>query len=335
MGRATSIVLSFLIALTLSFSFAPQAAAKADEILVAMDWIILGQHIPYFVALDKGFYADQNLAVTISRGYGSGDTVKRIAAKQATFGFADSGTLVAAIANDRVPVKMVAAIYGKAAPAIIYNAKHGISTPRDLEGKSIAASAGSATPKLFPAFAKANGIDPSKVKWVYVEPSAVNSLFAAGKVDAVALFVLEVPLLMNLTKDSPDVQVAYMSYADHGLNFYGNALIANDDTIKSNPDLVRRFVAATIKGYDYAINHLDEAVAIFGKYQREPAAAQAKEELELVKDLVLSPEAKARGIGAVDPKKAQTTIDLVTSGLELKRKISPQELYTAQFLPKR
>lgn len=335
MSRTTSKVLPLLAALTLSLSFPSQAAAKADQILVALDWIILGQHIPYFVALDKGFYAEQNLAVTISRGYGSGDTVKRIAAKQAVFGFADSGTLIAARANENVPVKMVAAIYGEAAHTIIYNAKRGISTPKDLEGKSIAASAGSAVPRLFPAFAKANGIDPAKVKWVFVEPAAVNGLLAAGRVDAAALFVLEVPLLRNLTKESKDVEIGFMRYADHGLKFYGSALIAHEETIKSSPDLVRRFVAATLKGYEYAVNNPDEAVAIFGKYQREPAAPQAKQELMLVKELALSEEAKAGGIGAIDPKKIQTTIDLVTEGLELKRKISPAELYTAGFLPKR
>jgi NitT/TauT family transport system substrate-binding protein len=309
--------------------------SKPTQVLLAVDWVIAGQHAPFFVALDKGFYADQNLAVTISRGYGSGDTVKRIAAKQGTFGFADSGALIAARANDEVKVKAVAAIYGEPGAAILYNAKKGISKPKDLEGVTIAGSAGSATPRLFPAFAKANGIDAAKVKWAFVEPAAVNALFATGKVDAVGLFVLEAPILRNLTKDNKDVEVGVMRYADHGLKFYGNVLIAQEDTIAGSPDLVRRFVAATLQGFEYALNNLDEAVAIFGKYQRDPGPAQARQELELVKQLAYSEEAKAHGIGAFDPKKVALSIELISQGLELKRTISAEEYYTPEFLPKK
>jgi NitT/TauT family transport system substrate-binding protein len=314
---------------------APASGGKPDQVLLALDWVIAGQHAPFYVAVDKGFYAEQNLAVTISRGYGSGDTVKRIAAKQGTFGFADSGALIAARANDEVKVKALAAIYGEPGAAILYNAKKGISKPKDLEGVTIAGGAGSATPRLFPAFAKANNLDASKVKWAFVEPASVNSLFATGKVDAVGLFVLEAPILRNLTKDNKDIEVGVMRYADHGLKFYGNVLIAQEETIGANPDLTRRFVAATIKGFDYALNNLDEAVTIFGKYQREPGPAQAKQELELVKQLVYSEEARARGIGTFDPKKVALSIDLISQGLGLRRAISPDEYYTAEFLPKK
>jgi NitT/TauT family transport system substrate-binding protein len=163
----------------------------------------------------------------------------------------------------------------------------------------------------------------------------VNSLFASGRADAVGLFVLEVPLLKELAKDNKDIDVGYMRYADYGLKFYGNGLIANEDMIRSNPDLTRRFVAATLRGFEYAFNNPDEAVAIFGKYQRDTPAPQVHEELLLVKDLGMSEEAKANGLGYIDPARAANTIELVTDGLQLKRKISPEEFYSSDFLPKR
>jgi NitT/TauT family transport system substrate-binding protein len=329
------LVCSLGLATALATTPARAQRGKPDNVLLALDWVIAGQHAPFYVAVDKGFYAEQNLAVTISRGYGSGDTVKRIAAKQGTFGFADSGALIAARVNDEVKVKALAAIYGEPGAAIIYNAKKGISKPKDLEGVTIAGGAASATPRLFPAFAKANNLDVAKVKWAFVEPASVNSLFATGKVDAVGLFVLEAPILRNLTKDNKDIEVGVMRYTDHGLKFYGNVLIAHEDTIKTNPDLTRRLVAATIQGFDYALNNMDEAVAIFGKYQRDPGPAQAKQELEIVKQLTYSEEAKASGIGAFDPKKVAASIDIISTGLGLKRAIAPDEYYTAEFLPKK
>src|SRR5262249_41997855 len=153
--------------------------------------------------------------------------------------------------------------------------------------------------------------------------------------DAVGLFVLEAPILRNLTKDNKDIEVGVMRYADYGLKFYGNVLLAHEDTIRSNPDLTRRFVAAALQGYDYALNDLDEAVAIFGKYPREPGPAKAKQELEIVKQLAYSDEAKANGIGTFAPKKVANSIDLISSGLGLKRNISPDEFYTPEFLPKK
>jgi NitT/TauT family transport system substrate-binding protein len=332
---ASSLLLAAVAPARPSEAQQPAASAKPDQVLLALDWVIAGQHSPFYVAVDKGFYAEQNLAVTISRGYGSGDTVKRIAAKQGTFGFADSGALIAARANDEVKVKALAAIYGEPGAAILYNAKKGIAKPKDLEGVTIAGGAGSATPRLFPAFAKANNLDASKVKWTFVEPASVNSLFATGRVDAVGLFVLEAPILRNLTKDNKDIEVGVMRYADHGLKFYGNVLIAQEDTIRTSPDLTRRFVAATIKGFDHALNNLDEAVAIYGKYHREPGPAQAKQELELVKALVMSDEARARGIGTFDPKKVTLSIELISAGLGLKRAITPEEYHTAEFPPPR
>ena len=338
-----SLACGFLLAAALAFKpvaaqkpAVPAPSGKSEQVLVAVDWVIRGQHAPFFVALDKGFYADQNLEVTISRGYGSGDTVKRVAAKRATFGFADSGALIAARANDEVKVKALAAIYGEPGDAIIYNAKKlGTWKPKSLEGVTITGTAASSTARFFPAFAKINNIDASKVKWAFVEPGSLYALFGAGKVDAVALFVLETPILRNLTKDNREIEVGVMRFADHGMKLYAHALIAEEETIRANPDLVRRFVAATIKGFDYALNNMDEAIPSFGKYHREPGPVEAKDQLQFAKELIYSAEAKAKGIGTFDPGKVSMSIDLVSEGMNLKRKISPDEFYTTDFLPKR
>ena len=338
-GLTCSLLLAIAPAAKPSEAQQPAASAtsgKPDQVLLALDWVIRGQHTPFFVALDKEFYAEQNLAVTISRGYGSGDTVKRIAAKRGTFGFADSGALIGARANDDVKVKALAAIYGEPGATILYNAKKfGSLKPKNLEGVTIADGAASATVRLFPAFAKTNNVDASKVNWMFVEPASLYALFATGKADAVGLFLLEVPVLRNLTKDNKDIEIGVMRYADHGLKFYGHALVAHEETIRANPDLARRFVAATIKGYDYAFKNIDEAVTIFGKYHRDPGPAEAKGQLQLAKELVYSDEAKAHGIGTFDLKKAARTIDLISEGLGLKRKISADEYYTTEFLPKK
>ena len=95
----------FLVALVTVFTGAGPARAAGDEVTLALDWIVNGTHAGYFVAQDKGYYAGNSLAVTIVRGYGSGDTIKRLASGRATFAVADMGALVGARANEDVPIE--------------------------------------------------------------------------------------------------------------------------------------------------------------------------------------------------------------------------------------
>src|SRR6516165_12624873 len=81
-------------------------AAAEDKVGLALDWIINGTHAGYYVARDKGLYREAGLEVTIARGFGSGDTVKRVANGSATFGIADSGAIIAARATDDIPVRI-------------------------------------------------------------------------------------------------------------------------------------------------------------------------------------------------------------------------------------
>lgn len=129
-------------------------AAAPQRVTFALDWIVAGRHAPYFVAQEKGFYRDAGLEVTIVRGYGSSDAIKQVASGQADFAFGDLGSLLLARARQQVPVKAVAVIYSRPPFALYSLASSGITHPRDLQGKTIAAPAGDAVRTLFPVFAR-------------------------------------------------------------------------------------------------------------------------------------------------------------------------------------
>ena len=133
----------------------------AESVSFALDWVVNGTHAGYFVAKEKGYYSDAGLDVTLARGFGSGDTVKRVASGTATFGLADTGAIIAARANEDVPVRIVAMIYDRASLGLIYLAESGIKKPKDLEGRAIGRSASGASVNMFPGFLKANNIDRS------------------------------------------------------------------------------------------------------------------------------------------------------------------------------
>jgi NitT/TauT family transport system substrate-binding protein len=160
-------------------------AAAADDVSFAFDWIYNGSHAGYFVAREKGYYKDAGLNVTLSRGSGSGDTVKRVGTGAATFGVADTSVVVSARANEEIPVRIVAMAYGKSPLGIIYLKESGIKTPKDLVGKTIGRTASGSSVTMWPAFLAANGIDRASVKETVADANALLPLLLSRRIDAV------------------------------------------------------------------------------------------------------------------------------------------------------
>jgi len=281
-----------------------------------------GRHAYYFVALEKGYYAKRNLEVAIVRGQGSADAVKQVAAGTAQIGFADTAAVILGRGNDQIPVKLVAVVYAKPPHAIYVLKDSGIAKPKDLEGRKIADTAFSAVPKLFDAYAKAAQIDGGKVTWLVATSDALPGMLTTGRADGIGQFLVGEPLL---AKSAAPKQVLALSYADAGLDLYGNGIIASDDLIKSNPDLVRRFVAATTEGLKDAIANPAEAGAIMHKHHREVDADIATAETRIVGTLTGQP------LGALDPARVKKSLDIVSAAYSLKHPVAADDIYAAGF----
>jgi NitT/TauT family transport system substrate-binding protein len=305
---------------------AASSARAEDKVSIITDAGFLGRHAYYFVAMDKGYYKQENLDVNVLRGQGSADALKQVAAGNATFGFSDAGSVVLARSNEGVPVKVVAIVYAKPPLAIYALKTSGIRTPKDLEGREIANPAGGAIPKLFPAYAKAAGIDENKVKWVVASQEALPGMLALGRVAAVGQFTIGEP---RLKKDAEGKDLVELTYSDAGLDFYSNGIVANESTINSNPNLVKRFVSATLKGLSYSIEHPQEAANIMKKYHRELDTELGAAELVKVRQLAVVPNSP---LGKIDPVRAQKTIDVVGSAFPLKRPVSVDEAFSLKFV---
>jgi NitT/TauT family transport system substrate-binding protein len=287
----------------------------------------LGRHAYFFVAIDKGYYKAEGLDVSVVRGQGSAEAVKQVAAGNVTFGFADSASAILARANEHLPVKEVAIVYSKAPYAIYAIKGGGIDKPKDLEGKSIANPAGGAIPQMFPAYAKAAGIDPAKVKWVIASSESLSGLLSLGRVDAIGQFTVGSP---RIEKDAEPKKLVELAYSAVGLDLYSNGLIVSDATAQNQPDLVKRFVSATLKGLADAIKQPQEAATIMKKFHRELDVDLAAAEVKKVGDLAVVPNS---ALGAIDMKRAQKTIDIVSGAFDLKSPPKADEVFSTQFLP--
>ncbi len=310
-----------VIAALLRFS-----CAQAAEVNFITDFGYFGRHSYYYVALDKGYYKAEGLEVSFLRGQGSIDAIKKVGSGAASIGFADAGALVLARGNDAIPVRLAAIVYATPPHAIFALADSGIKAPKDLEGRTVADTAFSAIPVVFNAYAQAAGIDAKKVKWIAAEASALPSLLATKRVDAVGQFTVGEPLLANAVKPE---KLFRLAYKDVGFDYYGNGIIATEQTIKDNPDLVKAFVRATLKGMRDAFANPAEAGEILHKYHKEISADVAQGETERVRELAV---VAGRPLGVIDESQLKRTIDVMQKSYPLKNAVQAQDMYAPGFV---
>jgi NitT/TauT family transport system substrate-binding protein len=230
------------------------AVGALDEVTFRLDWQIYGTHGPFFIAEKKGFYEAEGLKVNILEGTGSSEVVKIMGAKADTFAFASGSTALQGVTRG-IPVKSVYMGMQKSPLAVIFLKKTGIRSPKDLIGKTVSTSGGGSGTALFNAFLRANEIDPSKVSVANLGQGGKERALLAGQVIGMLGYtVTEIPTIENAGFEADAIL-----FADWGMNTVANGIIVNTETEK-NPELIRRFLRAITKGFQYARANPDETV---------------------------------------------------------------------------
>jgi NitT/TauT family transport system substrate-binding protein len=304
------------------------ALARLDKVTLVTDFGYKGRHAFFFDALDRGFYRDAGLEVKIVSSQGAVDAIRQVGAGNAMFAFADAGTVILSRANDQIPVQLVAIVYRKPPQAIFCREDSGVKKPKDLEGNAVAEPAGGAVKALFPAFAKAAGFDAQAVRWVVASSESLPGLLANNRVPCVTQFTVGEALLRSQIGSGKLVRFAY---SDAGLSYYGNGIVATAATIASKPDVVRRFVEATVRGMKDAFADPAAAGAIMQKMIPEMDAAIARSETEAVAELAKLP---GQPLGEIDPARIEATLDVVKSAFKLATPVAATDVYVPGFVPK-
>jgi NitT/TauT family transport system substrate-binding protein len=311
-------------------------AQKQTPVRFALDWRFEGPAAPYFVAIDKGYYKAEGLDVSIDPGAGSVEGINRVASGAYEVGFADINSLVKYRDNTRnLPVKAVMMVYDTPAFSIVTLKKTGIARPKDLEGKVLGAPAADGAYAQWPIFVQANKIDAGKVKVENIGFPVREPMLAQGKVDAIAGFWFS--SYMNLKANGvPGDDIVVLLMRDHGVDLYGNVIIANPDFMRGSPKAVAGFVKATIRGIQDTIRNPDEAIDSLMK--RNPIAKRDVElerlKLSLQRNFV-TPDVQKNGLGAVDMKRLERSIDQIGLTFQYTSKPKAADVFTAQYLPPR
>jgi NitT/TauT family transport system substrate-binding protein len=317
--------LLLLMALAIPFG----AASAQDKASLRLNWYLGGLHAPFYLGVAKGFYAAEKIDLEIQEGRGSPNTVQIVAAGSATFGMADAGSLML-LASKGAEVKAVMSLLNTSGFGVISLAETGIKSPKDLEGKTLAITAGDALTQLFPAMAKANKLDMSKIKLLQVDPPTKVVAVLEKRAHALLGGIDDQYFLIEAKGQKP----AALRFADHGANTVGITILAGTATITGKADLVRRFVRASVKSWEEAVKDPDAAVAAARKTKPDLNAESTKKQLLADIALLESPATKGRGIGYGAEAEWKATQDLLKEYRGLETTQPPGAFYTNEFLPK-
>lgn len=323
-----------VLALTAAAMFMAGTAFAETTIKYANDWKWEGPAAPFLLALDKGYYADVDLSVSMDTGSGSLDAIPKVATGTYQIGSADINSLIKfRDQNPDLPVKAIFMIYNAPPFAIIGRKSLGVMSPKDLEGKTLGAPAPDGAYAQWKAFVSANGIDASKVTIENVGFPVREPMLAQGSVDAITGFSFS--SFINLKSNQvPEDDINVMLMSDHGLDLYGNVVIVNPDFAAENPDAVKAFLEATIKGFKDTFADPEAAVKSVLNHNDVAREAVELERLKMaISQNIVTDEVRANGLGGVDMDRLTKSMDQIAETYDFKNKPSASDIFDPSFLP--
>lgn len=225
-----------------------------------LDFIPLGRHAPWYVALSKGYFKEEKRNVTIPPSKGTADAIRSVDAGLAESGFIDIPTLVASGSAGSAS-RIVASVH-HCVPYRLLSLDPGVNvtSQRGMVGLEVGSSGASFMPKIFSAFTKMNKLDPNTLKIVNIGGAARVPMLVSNKVQAIDQFLMGEPSIRPATACVATPRCVLL--ADYGLDIYSNSIGVREDFLKRNRAAVRAFVRAALRGWKDALANPEEAARI-------------------------------------------------------------------------
>jgi NitT/TauT family transport system substrate-binding protein len=324
----TRLLSSALVAMALAAAGGALPARAADDVTLILNWYLGGLHAPFHLGAERGYYAEEDIDLTIQEGRGSAVAAQVVAAGDVDFGMSDAGSLMLA-GSKGLPIKAVMSLLNTSGFGVISLAETGIRSAKDLEGKVLAVSPGDALTQLFPAVVAANQLDQSQIELVFMDPPAKPVAVMEGRADALLGGIDDQYFLIEAQGHQP----AALRFADLGVNTVGITVHAHEDTIAERPDLVERFVRASVRSWQAAQEDPEAAIEAALKVKPDLNPESTLKQLKVDLGLLLSPNTEAEGIGYGAPEDWEHTKELLAKYSDLQTDRKATSFYTNEFLP--
>lgn len=239
---------------------------EKTKITVVLDWTPNTNHTGLYVAQKNGYFADNGLEVTIEQPPEDGAEAL-VASGKAQFGVSFQENVASALTADSpLPITAVAALIQHNTSGIISLKKNNITSPKDMAGHSYASWNTPIEKAILKDVIEKDGGDFSKVKMIYNSATDVVTALQTN-IDTVWIYYA----WDGIATEVKGLETNYFAFKDinPALDFYTPLLIANDNFLKDHPDQAKAFLKAARLGYEYSIEHPEEAAAILCEYAPE------------------------------------------------------------------
>ncbi|MDV9173581.1 ABC transporter substrate-binding protein [Streptomyces sp. W16] len=311
-----------------SNSSTKSTSSAKDHITYVTAFGAAGRDAFAWVAEQKGYFREAGIDVQIELGKATGENLKALASGKAQFTSLDlTGAMISAGAKNSTAYRdfrAVLAIHQRTLVSIMAMQGSGITTPKDLKGKRIAAAANSVNQLLFPGYAKLAGIDTAEIHWIAVQPVQLGPALASGKADALSTFLIGRSTIEKATVQARSKHVVVFPYSTYLPDLYGNATVTTASLAAKKPDLVKRFRTAMLKALKYTIQHPDEAGKLLHAKHPETDATAASAEIKL-----MTPSVTAEGessIGLITEARMQRALTSLQNAGVVQPGMTPQDL---------
>jgi len=319
----SAVVWTFAVVLTLA---ADLATAAETPVTFQLNWMAGGPNAGFAAAVAQGYYKDAGLDVTLVQGNGSGNTAQLVANGRAQLAYADAVAVSQLIAKG-APMKIIATIYQSNPNAVMSLKKTGIKSVKDLAGKKVGVPSGSSQTTMLPLLLKSNNLKESDINMIDMPVASMVPALLQGQVDA----VLGSIDAYQIQAESQGAQLDVYRFADYGVPTVSTSIFASNDYLKTNADVVKKFVAASLKGWSYALDHPDQAIKDLKKVFPEVNEKLATAELAAITPLFCSGGAKY--LGKAEDALWTKSQDLLSEVKLLPAGQDPKTYYTNDYLP--
>ncbi len=249
------------------------------QVTLQLRWHHQFQFAGYYAAIAKGYYQEAGLEVTLQEGGPGKNTVEEVLNGSAQFGVTNSEILLHRLMGK--PLVVLAAIFQHSPLVMVARLDKDISGPHDLVGKRVVLSRGSRDLELH-ATLHGEGIRLEDLE--IVSESASPDDYFDKQIDAISAYITNQPYYL----EEAYIPFSIIRPASYGIDFYGDCLFANEETISKNPELVKAFISASLKGWSYAMKNPDEIIRlILDQYETSKTRAHLRYEYEAMQKLIM------------------------------------------------
>jgi NitT/TauT family transport system substrate-binding protein len=318
------------IAILAGAAVAVLAAAPAlaqQKIDFILNWVPGGDHAPYYYAKKMGWYKDAGIDLNLEPGKGSAVAVQKVAAGANPIGLADMPNALT-LRGKGADTVGVFNVYANSPQGLYWLKSSGIKSVKDLAGKKIGNPAGDGARTIWPALAKANGMDANSVTWVNIDANSKLAALKAKSIDATTSFYN----IHHIFQKELGDDMGFVAWKDAGLNTYGNTVIVNGDYLKKNKAVVAAFVKVTQKAFAACVANANPCVQALVEAN---GALQFENELQnwrLVEVLMSDKFSKTVALGVLDDARMAADYDLVKTYIGLDAPYDVKAAYTNEFL---